>query len=111
MIDFSVFCHEWTKSRFAFDVPMSKDYKVFVNGTEVPVYRCRISAYPFNTWWPGHQRPVAQSELVSYVNLVSDEPVELAVEPLTQTAYNRIMISRIPKEYGSKNREIGLFSL
>ena len=48
MFTFSNFKHEWTKSSFPCDVPLSKDYKVFVNGQEVSVYTCRISAYPFN---------------------------------------------------------------
>ena len=63
MFDFSVFRHDYKKSAFPHEVPQSKDYKVFVNGAEIPVYACRISAYPFNTWWPGYQRPVAQSEI------------------------------------------------
>ena len=85
MFDFSTFRHEWTHSAFSYDVPVSKDYRVFAKGREIPVYTCRISAYPFNTWWPNHQRPVNQSELVSFVNLVGDEAVELAVEPLTKS--------------------------
>lgn len=71
---------------------ISPDYRVYVNGKEIPVYTCRISAYPFNTWWPGHQRELNQTTPVSYVNLVSDEAIELAVEPLTKIAYNRIML-------------------
>ena len=92
MFDFSVFRHDYKKSAFPHEVPQSKDYKVFVNRAEIPVYTCRISAYPFNTWWPGYQRPVAQSEIVSFVNLVSDEEIEIAVESLTKTDYNRVMI-------------------
>ena len=63
-----------------YSVPRSKDYKVYVNGQEVPVYTCRISAYPFNTWWPGHERAIDQSEVVSYVNLVSDEELKIEVD-------------------------------
>ena len=75
----------------------SPDYRVYVNGTEVPVYMCRISAYPFNTPWPGHQRDLKQSTPVSYVNLVSDEAIEVAVEPLSKTAYQRIMLKPYAK--------------
>ena len=74
----------------------SAAYRVWLNGTEVPVYTCRISAYPFNTWWPGHQRPLAQSEVVSFVNLVSDEPVSLEVEPLAGK-YEKIMLKPYSK--------------
>lgn len=92
MISYSVFEHEWTKSNYPFVVPKSKDYKVYINHEEIPVYTCRISAYPFNSCWPGHQRPIDQTEIVSYVNLVSNEDVTIEVEPLTKTAYNRIMV-------------------
>ena len=97
MVDYSVFKHEWTKSQFVFNVHTSKDYKVYLNGREIPVYTCRISAYPLNVWWPGHQRPVDQSEVVSYVNLVSDEEFTLEIEPLTKTAYERIMVKPYSK--------------
>ena len=80
-----------------FDVPLSDAFKVKLCGKEIPVYSCRISAYPFNTWWPGHQRPVNQTELVSYINLVSDEEIELSVQPLSKKEYSRIMIKPYSK--------------
>ena len=96
MFDFSVFEHTWPVG-YPYDVPVSPDYKVYVNGTEIPVYTCRISKYPFNTWWPGHQRYLDQTEQVSYVNLVSDEAIEVSVQPLTKTAYQRIMLKPYAK--------------
>ena len=108
MVEYSIFQHEYKASAFPYDVPKSKDYKVYVNGSEVPVYTCRISAYPFNTWWPGYQRPVDQSEIASYVNLVSDEEIEITVEPLTKTAYERIMIKPYAKniQYSKQGEKI-----
>ena len=108
MVEYSIFHHEYKASAFPYEVPKSKDYKVYVNGREVPVYACRISAYPFNTWWPGHQRPFAQSEAASYVNLISDEEIEIAVEPLTKTAYERIMIKPYAKniQYSKQGEKI-----
>jgi len=97
MVEFSTFKHEYKNSAFFHSVPRSKDYRVFVNGEEVPVYTCRTSAYPFNRWWPGHQRPVSQTDETSFVNLVSDEEIEVAVEPLTKTACERIMIKPYAK--------------
>ena len=105
MVTYSTFKHEWTKSIFSCDIPNSKDYKVYVNGEEVPVYTCRISKYPFNTWWPGHQRPINQTDLVSYVNLVADEEVKIEVEPLTKTAYERIMVK--PYSKGVETEKVG----
>lgn len=97
MFSFSEFKHEWTKSQFKCEVPISKDYKVRVNGRCVPVYSCRISAYPYNIWWLGHQRPIGQSELASYVNLVSDEEITVEVEPLSKKAFDRVMLKPYSK--------------
>ncbi len=105
MITYSRFIHE--AKHFPITVPTSKDYRVFIGGEEVPVYTCRISAYPFNTWWQGHQRPVNQTDLVSYVNLITDEAVTLEVEPLSDAAYERIMLKPyskgvLPRREGSR---------
>ena len=40
-----------------------EDYTVKLNGKEVPLDTARVSAYPFNRRWPGHQRQVEQTEL------------------------------------------------
>jgi hypothetical protein len=39
------------------------DYQLVVDGQDVPVYACRVSAVPFNQIWPGYQRPLDQTEL------------------------------------------------
>lgn len=87
------------------EIPSSKEYKVYINGQEIPVYACRISKYPFNTWWPGHQRQINQTELVSFVNLVSDEEVKVEVEPLTKVAYQRVMVK--PYFKGVETERVG----
>ena len=96
MFSFSHFEHNYIKSLFKHIVPRSNDYKVTVNGTEVDVYSCRISAYPFNTWWPKHQRPVNQTETASYVNLVSDEKLVLEIEPENKN-FGKIMLKPYSK--------------
>ena len=58
MISSSVFTHENKHSGFRYIEPISGDYRVFLNGKEIPVYTCRISKYPFNRLWPGHQREI-----------------------------------------------------
>lgn len=74
---------------------LSSHYRVRINGEEVPVYTCRISRFPFNRGWNGVQRNSNQSELASYINLVSDE--ELSVEVETTLSYNRIMLKPYSK--------------
>ena len=93
MIDFSTF----KQSGVCCPPPCSKDFRVFVGTREIPVYTCRISAYPFNRWWPGHQRSIDQSEEVSFINLVTDEAVTLTVESLTKSVNNRVMIKPYSK--------------
>lgn len=57
------------------------DYTVYVNGERVALHTARVSAYPFNRRWPGHQRESAQSELVNFLSMASDEEIELTIVP------------------------------
>ena len=96
MFAYSKFIHHYPTSYFCHKEPISEDYRVFVNGKEIPVYTCRISKYPFNRVWTGHQRPIDQTELASFVNLVSDE--ELHLEVIVNRPYQKILI----KPYSEK---------
>lgn len=95
MFSYSKFTHHYTKSVFNYEEPISEDYRVFVNGEEIPVYTCRISQYPFNRAWPGYQRSVNQTELASFVNIVSDEAVDIAV--IANRAHQKVMIKPYAK--------------
>ena len=53
------------------------DYEVYVNGEKAELNVARVSAYPFNRRWPGHQRQIEQTELVNILSMESDEEVEL----------------------------------
>ena len=54
MLSFSKFEHtNYTKSPFTYTEPLSCDYKVTVNGTQIPVYTCRISQNPINSCLEG----------------------------------------------------------
>ncbi len=98
MISVSRFCHiPSERVSIAHEVGISADYKVFVNGREVSVYTCRISEYPFNRLWPGFQRPVNQTEVVSFVNLVADEAVEIEVQPLKKSLDGNVMVKPASK--------------
>ena len=58
-----------------------EDYEVYVNGVKADLNTARVSAYPFNRRWPGHQRQIEQTELVNFLSMQSDEEVELKIVP------------------------------
>jgi len=58
---------------------LSPDLEVTVNGKGVDVRACRVSAVPYNIPWPGHQRPLDQSELASYLLVEGSGPANFAV--------------------------------
>ena len=59
----------------------SNDYSVKINGEAVELDTARVSAVPFNHVWPGHQRPMEQSEVVQFLSLAIDEPIEFEITP------------------------------
>lgn len=54
-------------------------YEVKINGTKIPVYDCDISKYPFNKIYTGLPRPANQTEKAYYVNVFSDEKLNVEV--------------------------------
>ena len=66
------------------------DYEVYVNDERVELNTARVSAYPFNRRWPGHQRQIEQTELVNFLSMESDEEVELKIIPKTPSYTMRI---------------------
>ncbi len=95
MFSYSKFIHDYDKSIFKYEEPISPDYVVEVNGIEVPVYTCRISRYPLNRIWPGFQRPGNQSEVASFVNLVSDEALDIKIK--VKRPFQRAMLKPYSK--------------
>ena len=67
-----------------------EDYEVYVNGVKAALNTARVSAYPFNRRWPGHQRQMEQTELVNFLSMESDEEVELKIIPKTPSYTVRI---------------------
>ena len=57
------------------------DYFVKVNGKEVKTNTARVSAVPFNRRWPGHQRQIEQSEIVQFLSLSCNEPLNFEITP------------------------------
>ena len=103
MFSYSEFIHHYPNSYFNHKEPISADYRVFVNGKEIPVYTCRISKYPFNRVWTGHQRQIEQTELASFINLVSDE--ELRLEVIPNRNYEKAFIKPYSKGIAVKENE------
>jgi len=103
MYSYSKFEHNYTKSFFKYTEPISSDYRVFVNGEEIPVYTCRISKYPFNRIWPGHQREFNQTESASYVNIVSDE--EIKIEVISKLQYKKAFIKPYSKNVECEEKD------
>lgn len=96
MVTFSKFQYLPTRGERPYIEPKSQDYKVFVNGEEIPVYTCRVSKHPYNLWWKGRQRPFDQSEEAAYVNIVSDEAIN--IEVVVNYEYKDVMIRPYSKE-------------
>ncbi|MBO5295393.1 MAG: hypothetical protein J6B71_09155 [Clostridia bacterium] len=58
-----------------------RDYTVLIDGKEVPLNSARVSAVPFNRYWPGHQRQIEQTELINFLSFSLDAPVTLEIVP------------------------------
>jgi hypothetical protein len=103
----------WTMSGSAVTVypapaeeKLSDHFELMVGGQRVSVYSCRVSAIPFNRLWPGHQRPLDQTELASFaywdmsgpaeVEVVSHRPAEsVAVRPTSRGIRAQVEGNRI----------------
>lgn len=75
---------------------LSQDLEATVNGKRVDVRACRVSAVPYNTPWPGHQRPLDQSEVASYLLVEGDGNADFVVT--RKTAFTNCVIR--PKSRG-----------
>lgn len=55
-------------------------YRVKVNGERADLHCARVSKMPYNTVWPGQQRPLDQTEIASFLTVEADEPVGIEIE-------------------------------
>lgn len=74
---------------------ISNAFTVEINGNKIPVLTCRVSAYPFNRPWPGHQRDINQTEEGAYVRFGSDGEFTLNIKP--RLPYGKVVIRPLSK--------------
>ncbi len=56
-------------------------YAAKINGRPVPLDTARVSAFPYNRRWPGHQRTPDQTEFANFLSLATDEPLRFEIAP------------------------------
>lgn len=61
--------------------PFCDDYIVKINGKQAELNTARVSAVPFNRRWPGHQRQIEQTEVIQFLSLATDEPLNFEIIP------------------------------
>ncbi len=52
---------------------------ITLNSRAADVYRARVSKFPYNTPWPGCQRPIDQTEEAFFLSFETDGPVEVRI--------------------------------
>jgi len=67
-----------------------ENYKVKVNGQQVTLDTARVSAFPFNRRWPGHQRSIDQTELINFLSLETDDELTFDIKP--KEAFEKVII-------------------
>ena len=72
------------------------DYTLTINGQPLFAHRARVSAQPFNQWWPGYQRPLEQTEIASFATWDMVAPVEVSIVSACPVKDVRVR----PRSYG-----------
>lgn len=60
---------------------LTDDFEMTADGRAVPLHYARVSAYPINRRWPGHQRPLAQTEIASFASFGVSGPCRVCLKP------------------------------
>ena len=57
-----------------------EDARFWIDGAPADALTARVSAMPYNTVWPGRQRPIDQTETAPFLRVEADQPFTLTVE-------------------------------
>lgn len=83
----------------------SDDFDVKINGVRCQTRACRVSAMTMNWVWPGHERPLEQTELASYISFECDETAQFQVR--TARKFSNAVIRPLSKEISIKPTDDG----
>ena len=87
------------------DQEKSKLFDIKINQIRLKAEFARVSAMPFNTSWPGHQRDKSQTEESGFISFESDESVviEVSVEKTIKSALVRPLSKNVKVDILSDN--------
>ncbi len=74
----------------------SAAFLMTVDGVETPLHIARVSAAPINRRWPGHQRPIEQTELVTFALFETDSPAEIVLKPVRK--FEKVVVKPLSKK-------------
>ena len=66
---------------FTLGEAQSAAWDVRVDGARCPLHLARVSAYPINRRWPGHQRSPEETELCAFALFETDGPASVEIRP------------------------------
>ena len=66
---------------FSLAEPKSSAWSISLDGQMCPAHLARVSAFPINRRWPGHQRSPEESEWAAFALFSCDGPVKVALRP------------------------------
>lgn len=78
-----------------------RGFSVRLDGEKLDLHKARVSAYPFNRRWPGHQRDISQSEEICFAAFSMNGSVEVAVKP--DFDFEEVVIRPLSKNIKYKN--------
>lgn len=74
----------------------SAAFIVTVDGVPTPLHIARVSAAPINRRWPGHQRPIEQTELAAFALFETDSPTEITIRP--RRHFQKVIVRPLSKK-------------